>query len=567
MKKLLSLILCLSILMGCGLVTVNAAEDNLVIDVANDLHYSYTSNNGFSKKLNADDPYAHISSSGQLYVESKAVISAFLAKAAADESEVVILPGDLTDGGRADEHLAFSAMLREFEKNSGKQVYVVPGNHDFSNKRTSVAQFKEYYSELGYNQAIAQDSLSASYVAELSDDYRLLAIDSTDHGVGGGCGLTKDRVQWIKQQAQQAQKDGKKMIAMLHHNLLTHLVLINIVNPGSVAVDELGLKEIFAQYGVKYIFTAHTHEHDIASYVGQNGETIYDAVTGSLSSYPLPYRTVTFGEKVKFETNHIEEIDLSLVKGLENINSEAQKLIKTNLQEYSRICVFEGVRNAANGYFVSPSRVKSLLNITAESDPDMSALIDKLVPAIKEAMNMPVYKKDETAGMSIERILEAYGVTIPDSRYYDMLDVAVTVYEAHVAGDENYPAYSKEVVLASKGIGAMLIHILKDVTAKEYTQAIEFVCKLLGVDVPVNLIGYAGDAIDRFEGIELVVSTAILPLILKVSVDDAPADCNVTLPGYAELIEAPEAEKTFWEKIQDFFIKIFEFVMSLFAFI
>ena len=196
-----------------------------------------------------------------------------------------------------------------------------------------------------------------------------------------------------------------------------------------------------------------------------------------------------------------------------------------------------------------------------------TALIDKLVPAIKEAMNMPVYKKDETAGMSIERILEAYGVTIPDSRYYDMLDVAVTVYEAHVAGDENYPAYSKEVVLASKGIGAMLIHILKDVTAKEYTQAIEFVCKLLGVDVPANLIGYAGDAIDRFEGIELVVSTAILPLILKVSVDDAPADCNVTLPGYAELIEAPEAEKTFWEKIQDFFIKIFEFVMSLFAFI
>jgi hypothetical protein len=217
---------------------------------------------------------------------------------------------------------------------------------------------------------------------------------------------------------------------------------------------------------------------------------------------------------------------------------------------------------------VSAARLKSLLNITAESDPEMAALIDKLAPVIKEAMNMPLYKKDEVvAGVSIESILEAYEATTPDSKYKDMLDVAVTIYEAHVAGDEKYTSYSKEVVLASKGIGAMLIYILKDVTATEYTQALTYVCKLLKVAVPANLIGYAGDAIDRFEGIELVVSTAILPLILKVSVDDAPADCNVTLPGYAELVEAPEEEMTVWEKIQAFFIKFFEFVMSLFAFI
>ena len=63
-----------------------------------------------------------------------------------------------------------------------------------------------------------------------------------------------------------------------------------------------------------------------------------------------------------------------------------------------------------------------------------------------------------------------------------------------------------------------------------------------------------------------MVSTAIIPLILKVTIDEAPGDCNVTLPGYAELIEAPEAEKTFWEKVQDFFIKIFTAIMSIFAF-
>lgn len=567
MKKLLSVILCLSMLLSCGVMAVNAAEEALIVDVANDIHYSYTSNNGFSSKLDASNPYAHIASSGQLYVESKAVISAFLKKAAEDESDIILLPGDLTDGGREDEHKAFSAMLSNFENTTGKQVYVIPGNHDFNYKRTSVAQFKEYYADFGYNQAVAQDTLSASYVADLTDDYRLLAIDSTDHGVGGACGLTKDRVEWIKQQAQKAQKDGKKVIAMLHHNMVPHLVMINLVHSGSVVSDSLGLKEIFAQYGVKYTFTAHTHEHDIAAYKGANGETIYDAVTGSLSSYPNPYRTVTFADDVKFETKHIDKIDTSLVKGIDNINAEAKALLETDFAQYSKTCVFEGVKGTANG-FVTAARLKSLLNITSESDPEMAALIDKLAPAIKEAMNMPLYKKNEAvAGVSIESVLEAYEVSIPDSKYKDMLDVAVTIYEAHVAGDENYTSYSKEVVLASKGIGAMLIYILKDVTAAEYTQVLTYVCKLLKVDVPVNLISYAGDAIDRFEGIELVVSTAILPLILKISVDDAPADCNVTLPGYSELIEAPEAELTVWEKIQAFFIKAFEFIMSLFAFI
>lgn len=567
MKKVLSLILCLSIVFGIGAVAAIAAEESITVDIANDLHYSYTSNNGFAKKDISVNPFAHISSSGQLYVESKAVVTAFLKKAAEDESDFVILPGDLTDGGRADEHKELSKMLRDFELNTGKQVYVVPGNHDFSNKRTSVAQFKEYYADLGYNQAIAQDTLSASFVAELSSGYRLLAIDSTDHGVGGRCGLNEDRVQWIEHQAEQAQKDGKKVIAVLHHNLVTHLVLINTLNPGSVVADESGLKEIFTRYGIKYTFTGHTHEHDVALYKGSNGEVIYDCVTGSLSSYPMPYRTVTFGEDVKPETRYIDEIDTSLVKGTDNLSREAYELMTSDFAEYGKICVFRGVRQTANG-FVTSARLRSLLNINAESDPAMAALIDKLAPKAKEAMNMPLYKEYETAdGVSIESILETYDVTLPDSKYYDVLDVAVTVYEAHVAGDENYPSFSKEVVLASKGIGAMLIYILKDVSAQEYTDAIGFVCKLLKVDVPANLMAYAGDAIDRFEGIELVVSTAILPLILKVSVDDAPADCNVTLPGYTELIEAPEAEKTFWEKVQDFFIRFFEFVMSLFAFI
>ena len=563
MKKLLSVILCLSLIMSFGTLMASAS-DELIVDVVTDLHYDDDAIKGFTKPVNPDDPYAHVSASGQLYVESLAVISAFLAKAATDNSSAVIIPGDLADDGMKNEHEAVAELLGKFEETSGKQVYVVPGNHDVS--RTTIAEFESIYAQFGFDEAIAKDSLSASYVAELSDDYRLLAIDSTNHNGGGDWGFTAERVEWIRQQAEKAQEDGKKVIAMFHHNLLNHLVLIDLILSGGVVGDAFGLRDIFAQYGVKYIFTGHTHEHDIATYTAPNGEVIYDAVTGSLSSYPNPYRQVTFGDEVKFETNYVDKIDTSLVKG--TISDEAYELMVNDFIQYSKICVFKGVGYNINNAFVTPSKIKSLLKINATTEPEMCALIDEIIPKAKEAINMPLYAADETEeGKSIESILVPYGVTIPDTKYETFLELALTLYEAHVAGDESYPSFTKEVVIASKGIGGVLAYMLSDVTADEYAMALGFVCKLLGVEIPADLINFAGNAIDRFEGIELVVSTAILPLILKLTNDDGPADCNVTLPGYDELIEGPAPELTFGEKIKAFFIKIFSFIMSIFAFI
>ncbi len=563
MKKLLSVILCLSLLMSFGTLMASAS-DELIIDVVTDLHYDDDAIKGFTKPVDPNDPYAHVSASGQLYVESLAVITAFLEKAATDNSSAVLIPGDLADDGMKNEHDAVAELLRNFEETSGKPVYVVPGNHDIS--RTNIADFESIYAEFGYNEAIAKDDLSGSYVVNLSDDYRLLAIDSTNHSGGGNWGFTAERVEWIRQQAENAQEDGKKVIAMFHHNLLNHLVLIDVILSGGVVGDALGLRDIFAQYGVKYIFTGHTHEHDIATYTAPNGEVIYDAVTGSLSSYPNPYRQVTFGDEVKFETKYIDKIDTSLVKG--TISDEAYNLMVNDFTQYSKICVFKGVAYNINNAFVTPSKIKSLLKINATTEPEMCALIDELIPKAKEAINMPLYAADETEeGKSIESILVPYGVTIPDTKYETFLELALTLYEDHVAGDESYPSYTKEVVIASKGIGAVLAYMLADVSADEYAMALGFVCKLVGVNVPADLINFASDAIDRFEGIELVVSTAILPLILKLTNDDGPADCNVTLPGYAELVEGPAPELTFGEKIKAFFIKIFSFIMSIFAFI
>ena len=562
MKKILSVLLCISMLLGYGVLAVNAADDELIINVAADIHFDQDSWKPIPKRNNINDTFSHVAEAGKLYSESKAIIAAFLEKAATDNSEAIIIPGDLADTGLEEEMDVVAGMLSAFERTTGKQIYVVPGNHDVSKFDSSF--FSEKFAEFGYNEAIAKDPNSASYVADLPDGYRLLAIDSTLHK-SGNWGFNDERSEWIRQQAEKAQKDGKKTIAMMHHNLLAHLVLSDLLLPGSIVGNAAGIKEIFATYGVKYVFTGHTHESDIASYTGANGEVVYDVVTGSLNVYPCPYRTVSFGDEVKFEMNYVDEIDTSLVPS--GMSAEAFELMKNDFTEYAKVSVYLGFEITLYGTICSPGYLKNILKLNATNNPEMCALIDKLAPKMKDVLDMPLYAKDETEeGQSIESILAEYDVTIPDSKYETFGELVVEIYEAHAIGDENYQAYSKEVVIASKGIGAMLSYVLNDVTAEEYTQALTFVCNLLKVNVPAELIKYAGDSISRFEGIELIVSTAILPLILKITVDEGIADINVTLPGYADLVEA-EKELTFWEKVQNFFIKMFSFIMSIFAFI
>ena len=565
MKKALSLILCLCMLLSMGAVAVSAAEDELVINIATDIHFDQESMASSVPKRNSiSEDFAHVADQGKLYSESMAIIASFLKKSAADNSQAILIPGDLADSGIEKEMEKVALMFAAFEEETGKQIYVVPGNHDVS--KTDASLFVSWFSAFGYDEAIARDPNSASYVADLDDNYRLLAIDST-LAISGACGIDAKRSEWIRQQCETAQNEGKKMIAMMHHNLLPHLVLIDMLHPGSLVPDSVGLKEIFTKYGVKYTFTGHTHENDIASYTGANGEVIYDVITGSMNVYPCPYRTVTFGDEVKFEMKSIDVIDDTFVPA-KGMSAVARELMNSDFTAYARKSVDIGFEMTINSIVSRPSYVKNLLKIDSKTEPEMSAIIDKILPALEEAVNMPFYAKDETAeGMSIESILKDYNVTIPASKYKNVCELGVTIYVDHTEGDENYQAYNNEVVLASKGIGAVLIYALKDVSAEEYTQALNYVCKLLKVDVPADLISYAGNTIDRFEGIELVISTAILPLILKITVDDAPGDCNVTLAGYGNLIESEAENHTFWQKVEAFFIKIFSFFMSIFAFI
>ncbi len=556
MKKFLSVLLSVLMLFSVCSIVAAAEGDELVLTVVNDNHYNSIDTVRKANSVNED--FAHVNTAGRLYYEADAVFMAFLEAAAANESDYVLIVGDITENATVEQVAEVTALLAAFEASSGKKVFVVPGNHDVLNR--TKAEFMRDYAAFGYSEALEVDPKSASYVVDLNDEYRLIAIDSTTEGTGAHS-IFDERLQWIAEQGEKAKADGKKLIGMHHQNVLDHMVLADLIRPNAVVVanNEPAL-EIYAKAGIKYVFTGHSHDHDIASYETADGTVIYDAVTGSLGGIGTPYRVVTFGDEVKFETRRIDKIDVSYLP--EGISENALNLAASNFSEYQETVTDLSYALTFNQY----TKAKTLKSLLKLEDEEMNAIIDKVGDRLNYALNMPFEKENEvTEGDSIEAIVEKYSTTIPDTDYENMIDLAVTIYQAHNYGDENYPAYSDEVILLTRGLAATINYALSEVSAEEYAKVLSFLTGLLGVEIPVDFLVYAGDGVKRFEGIEILITTAILPVVADFTTDGAPADCDVTLPGYAELIE--ENDPTFWEELVNFFKMIYAAVRILLVFL
>ena len=83
------------------------------------------------------------------------------------------------------------------------------------------------------------------------------------------------------------------------------------------------LFDILQQFGVKLIFTGHLHIQDITQQRG-----IYEITTGSLVSYPHPYRILELTTNSQGETElKIESHRVKEVFGWENLPQQSRKLM------------------------------------------------------------------------------------------------------------------------------------------------------------------------------------------------------------------------------------------------
>ena len=556
MKKYLAILLSIVMIFGVCSVAAAAADKNLSLTVVTDVHHSLADTSKPITGSTEEDPFGYTVSNGKMTAESAAIVDEFLKQAAANDSQYVIVTGDISDTGSPEDAAAIAAKLEAFEASSGKTVLCVIGNHDLM--RGTVAQFKEAYANLGYDKALTVDPDSASYTADLNDTYRLIAIDSNN--------FNQALVDWIAAQVEQAKADGKKLISVTHFSLFSHYTVQQVVHT-SVIDKQWNIADKFIEWGIKFNFSGHTHELDIGEYTNSDG-VVYDIVGGALTTYPACYRTAVFGKDgVKIDTKYIKSVDASLVP--EGLAEQAQSLLENDFPSYAKKLFTEGsYRQLVT--FITPAYVKAVAKLDAEKDADIIAMLDTVVPRLAEAITMPLYApvvaEDEERPLSLQEIALNYGFEIPETEYKDLLEIACEIYAAHCAGDENYPVYSTVGQAAFNGLGAALDYALEPLSEDDYNKLITWA--LNKVDLPVNvpdvLKQLTASTVSRTDGIEYFLLYAVSPIVNDFTKDPAPSDVKITLPNYGY---EENAALTALKKFRKFFEMVLAFLNALFSFL
>jgi 3',5'-cyclic AMP phosphodiesterase CpdA len=293
--------------------------------VLSDLHYYDPSLGTTGKAL---DKY--LQQDRKLLVESSEILESAVDSIVRDTADFVLVCGDLTKDGELIDHYRVIQYLKKIEE-SGKKVYVIPGNHDLLNceayrysgdKTEPVSQitpedFRILYNDFGYAEALARDSNSLSYVAEPVPGLWLLALDGCQYlrnkpghesPVGGALSHTTEM--WLLQVLKEALQQKKAVIALIHHGILEHFPTEGKYFGEYLLSDREPVSIFFIYYNVKCVFTGHFHAQDIAEEKYPGGKFLFDIETGSLVTYPSPFRKVeiTADQKMHIRTKHVTAI-------------------------------------------------------------------------------------------------------------------------------------------------------------------------------------------------------------------------------------------------------------------
>lgn len=218
---------------------------------------------------------------------------------------LVLIPGDLTKDGELESH---SVVLTQLERlqDAGIKTLVIPGNHDIGGRAykyqgtnktivetLSDENWESTYSMI-YEQAIAKDTHSHSYVAEPLSGVTVIGIDAT-HNNGEGS-LSDSTLTWILQQADDAHQKGNMIIAMCHWQLLDHVDEGGMMIESGLLQNSETVRNSLMEHGVRLVLTGHMHVNSISTYrdtINISTDSIVEISTGSPITYPCPYRWIT----------------------------------------------------------------------------------------------------------------------------------------------------------------------------------------------------------------------------------------------------------------------------------
>lgn len=233
--------------------------------------------------------------------------------------DFLLIPGDLTQDGEPENHDWLQQRLQQLPF----PVYVIPGNHDVPTREAEARSigfqdFPRYYTHCGYD-----NPSQLYYSREILPGVQLLALNSNHFDATGRQIGEIDPTQWDWLDRELATLGDRLVLAMIHHNVIEHL-------PGQ-SHHELGkrymlrgaerLLERLQAAGVKLIFTGHLHVQDIAQH-----QDIYEITTGSLVSYPHPYRLLEMETRDRVSWDlHIQSLRVETLEGQDNLGESSRQ--------------------------------------------------------------------------------------------------------------------------------------------------------------------------------------------------------------------------------------------------
>lgn len=284
--------------------------------------------------------------------ESREIADEAIKQIIIEHPDYVLISGDLTKDGELKSHQYVVEHILKTLLDNGIQPLVVPGNHDVNNPNAAIfngdsltrtttisqRQFAEIYADFGYKNAIARDPSSLSYVYQLSDSVRLLALDACryydndfekDFCLWHGK-LKESTINFAIEQLRDAKTKNIKVIGIMHHGIIEHWKYQNIMLPGYVVDNYEYIAKQFAKNGLRIMFTGHAHTLD-ASKKKWGHHTLTDVQTGSLVSYPIPYRTATLtNNNLAIKTHFISQIP-SMDNSIINYSAQLLTSIATSM--------------------------------------------------------------------------------------------------------------------------------------------------------------------------------------------------------------------------------------------
>ncbi len=284
-----------------------------------------------------------------------------------EDSDVILIHGDLTDDGDLWSHEDLIEILKGLQA-KGKRVFVTTATHDFHHHRAytrcyndtkvkyksepwhtpyfdpdtadyrklvrdeyawlddknitpklvrcaTPAELWELYADFGRNQAFSVCDEAYSYCVELDEQTWCIMLNDNFRNIEGrhneSVTYPAACLRWIRELVLKAQAEGKFIFACTHHPMVPPVPAYRI-GADNRNMRESQVGHLLADLGIQLIFTGHTHFSDVGFMESDSGNLLCDISTPSAWHYPPQFNVVTLdgaNHSVAFDSVEIQTVD------------------------------------------------------------------------------------------------------------------------------------------------------------------------------------------------------------------------------------------------------------------